>query len=154
MLVSYHIRGWTHVAHHSVDNIIIGCINLEYVRDVKVQFCGTFDIDAPEYFLNVRVISIVCLLRKAESVYYLLMLLIRSRGRRWSCQRRTVHTLATSYPHSCVLPYFHIPPESPCVFYLQGIVYILVSHSGRPSCLLFVNPSQMCGHSRGNWISA
>ena len=27
-----------------VDDIVIACINVDYVRDVKTRFCGTFDM--------------------------------------------------------------------------------------------------------------
>ena len=41
-----------------VDNIIIACANLEYIREVKGKFCAKFDMTdmgEMEHFLNVRV---------------------------------------------------------------------------------------------------
>ena len=55
-----------------VDDIIIACVNLDYVREMKAKFCSQFDMtdmDALEHFLNVRVTRSRHYIQLDQSVY-------------------------------------------------------------------------------------
>ena len=55
-----------------VDDIIISCANLNYVKEVKAKFCDRFDMTDMgelEHFLNVRVTRMKGALRMDQSVY-------------------------------------------------------------------------------------
>ena len=55
-----------------VDDIIIACVYLDYVLDIKAKFCSLFDMTdmgALEHFLNVRVTRSRESIRLNQSVY-------------------------------------------------------------------------------------
>ena len=55
-----------------VDDIIIACTNVDYVREIKTTFCSTFDMSDMgelEHFLNVRVTRTSSFLQLVQTVY-------------------------------------------------------------------------------------
>ena len=55
-----------------VDDIVIACTNVDYVREVKTRFCCTFDMSDMgelEHFSNVRVTRTSSFLQLDQTVY-------------------------------------------------------------------------------------